>query len=318
MRRRSLGRTRLLILGWHNVEPSWCFPAEAERGPRGLERQFRILRSVANVVDLPEALAALGEGGRLPSRSVAITFDDGYRDNLDRAAPMLERLGLPATFFLAPALLSGEISPWWERLGWAVANTTRTTVPFGDDDLDLTAPRATASYGVMCESVKRRTQAQRLRRVDELVDLLEPRGHYDDSTLMLDWDGARALARKGFTIGSHSLDHAILCNEEPEEQYRNLASSRIRLQDELDVGVDLLAYPNGTQRDFDDVTIAAAAAAGFRSAITTIDGWNHRETPPYELRRFVVYPERATVGIAGPLGRHALNGLRYRGAAVNN
>lgn len=316
MRPNRVRRSRLVILGWHNVEPSWCFPAPVEHGPRGLERQFRILRNTAHVVDLSDALSALGEGRQLPSRSVAITFDDGYRDNLELAAPMLEQLGLPATFFLAPALLSGEISPWWERLGWAVANTTRPTVRFDGNDLNLEADRATAAYGVMCESVKRRTQAQRLAVVDELVGLLEPRGQYDDSRLMLDWDGARALARKGFTIGSHSLDHAILCNETPEEQYRNLALSRARLEQELGVTVDLLAYPNGTQRDFDDVTIAAAAAAGFRCAITTIDGWNHRRTPAYELRRFVVYPERGAVGIAGPFGRHAINALRHRVATV--
>jgi peptidoglycan/xylan/chitin deacetylase (PgdA/CDA1 family) len=312
MRKGTMLRSRLLILGWHNVEPSWCFPAPADRGRRGLERQFRVLRDTAHVVDLADALSALSEGRRLPSRAVAITFDDGYRDNLELAVPMLERLGLPATFFLAPALLSHEISPWWERLGWAVANTTRTTVRFDDHDLDLTAARATVSYGVMCESVKRHTQSERLAMVDELIGLLEPRGTYDGSPSMLDWDGARALARRGFTIGSHSLDHAILCNETPDEQYRNLASSRSQLETELDIEVQLLAYPNGTPRDFDEVTIAAATTAGFRFAITTIDGWNNSQTPAHELRRFVVYPERGVVGVAGPIGRHALNAVRRR------
>jgi peptidoglycan/xylan/chitin deacetylase (PgdA/CDA1 family) len=316
MRRGTLLRSRLLILGWHNVEPSWCFPAVAERGRRGLERQFRMLRRGANVVDLGDALSALEAGRPLPSRAVAITFDDGYRDNLDLAVPMLERLGLPATFFLSPALLSHEISPWWEHLGWAVANTTRPAIRFDDLDLDLTPPAATASYGVMCESVKRLTQAGRLARVDELIGLLEPRGNYDDSMLMLDWDGARALARRGFAIGSHSLDHAILCNETPAEQSRNLTLSRERLEAELGVAVQILAYPNGTPRDFDDATITAASAAGFRFAITTIDGWNDRRTPTHELRRFVVYPERGTLGIAGPVGRHAISVVRHRERAV--
>jgi peptidoglycan/xylan/chitin deacetylase (PgdA/CDA1 family) len=304
--------SRLLILGWHNVEPSWCFTAPAGHGPRGLEQQFRVLRNAAHVVDLTDALSALKEGRELPSRAVAITFDDGYRDNLELAAPMLERLGLPATFFLAPALLSGEISPWWERLAWAVTNSSRTSVAFDGGDLDLGATGATASYGVMCETVKRRTQAERLEAVDELVGLLEPSGAYDDAKLMLDWDGARGLARRGFTIGSHSLDHAILCNESPEEQARNLALSRSLLERELEVPVDLLAYPNGTPLDFDDVTIGAAEAAGFRFAITTIDGWNERDTPAYALRRFVVYPERGVIGVAGPLGRHALRVARAR------
>jgi hypothetical protein len=105
---------RLIVLMWHNVEGTWCYPAAPGAGTRGLAQQLRRLKQLASVVPLEDALEALAAGRPLPSRAVAITFDDGYRDNLDLAAPLLQDLGLPATFFLVPGLLSYEVRPWWE------------------------------------------------------------------------------------------------------------------------------------------------------------------------------------------------------------
>src|SRR2546423_14531892 len=118
----------LRVFAWHNVESSWCFPCRAGSGVRGLERQLRFLHHAANVVPLGDALQGLAEGRDLPPRAVAITFDDGYRDNLELAVPMLEALALPATFFLVPGLLSGSTQPWWEVLAWGFARASRDAV----------------------------------------------------------------------------------------------------------------------------------------------------------------------------------------------
>jgi len=66
----------LLVLGWHNVEPTWFFPAAPDAGRRGLARQLAFLRRFANVVSLGTALQALVERRPLPPRAVALTFDD--------------------------------------------------------------------------------------------------------------------------------------------------------------------------------------------------------------------------------------------------
>ena len=95
----------LLILGWHNVAPTSGFPSVRGCGESGLRQQLRLLRRGADVVDLADALRDLQRGRELPRRAVAITFDDGYRDNVTLAAPLLRDLGLPATFFLVPEFL---------------------------------------------------------------------------------------------------------------------------------------------------------------------------------------------------------------------
>jgi peptidoglycan/xylan/chitin deacetylase (PgdA/CDA1 family) len=292
-------RRRLLVLAWHNVDPTWCFPARPGAGRRGLQRQLAFLRRFCNVVPLGDALHALDRGDALPPRAVALTFDDGYRDHLDVAVPMLECLGLPATFFLVPGLLDGTARPWWEALGWIFTRATRDSVVWEGRTLGLRDDAGRRStLAAVLEDLKRRDRLARDAAVDELVDRCSPEGKPEERAAFLNWDGARELARRGFTVASHSLNHTILAEESRPEQERDLALSRRRLERELDRPVDLLAYPNGKRPDYSQATIDAARRAGYAHAVTTVEGWNRPTTPRYEVRRFVQQPERGTPGLA--------------------
>lgn len=288
-------RDRLTILCWHNVEGSWCFPSPPGTGLRGLERQLRLLRRVADVVSLPDALGAMAAGRRISPRSVALTFDDGYRDQLDLAVPLLERLGLPATFFLVPRLLSGAMSAWWEVAGWAFTATRRTRLSWEAADLELASPQLRRdAFEAVAERLKRRDRLARETAVEELVALLDPAGTPPGAELFLDWASAGALQRGGFSVGSHSLSHAILSQESPAEQQRDLRESRRLLQEGFATPVELLAYPNGTAQDYSAATVAAAAAAGYTHALTMRSGVHTPQAAPHEVRRVGLTP------LAGP------------------
>lgn len=299
----------LLILAWHNVEGTPAFPSDPGQGRQGLSQQLHLLRRLGHVVDLKRALSDLAEGRSLPSRAVALTFDDGYRDNLTIATPLLRELGLPATFFLVPKVLSGEILPWWEVLGQAFEGTSQFSLRWNEQTFPLAGAVRRSSYENVCTGLKRLDETQRRSAVVELVDLLAPEHSVDLSGLFLDWNDAQELVRQGITIGAHSLDHAILANESPETQRTNLSTARRDLQDRLEVEVDLLAYPNGSSDDFDAVTQAAAQEAGFRYGVTAIPGWNSASTPMYGLRRYVVAPERGRRAFRS-IVKHTLLDLR--------
>src|SRR5919202_1189711 len=178
--------SRLLVLGWHNVEPTWFFPAPPGAGRRGLAGQLGLLRRLANVVALGPALEALAQGRPLPPRAVALTFDDGYRDSLQVVAPLLARLGLPATFFLVPGLLSRTTRPWWELLGWACQRARRRQVGFEGRTVDLGDPaRGAAAAGALAELVKQRSRDDRDAAVAELVARCDPVGSPDEDGLFL-------------------------------------------------------------------------------------------------------------------------------------
>lgn len=281
---------RLTVLGWHNVESSWCFPLPPG-GARGLRRQLLALRGAARVVPLTEALDVLAAGGSPSPRTVALTFDDGYRDNLRLAVPLLEELELPATFFLVPGLLSREVRAWWEVAGWAFARCRRATLSWRGATYDLRTPEQRRhAYGQVSERLKGCDRRGRDAAVGELVSTLRPEGDPGDRDMFLDWDGAREIVGRGFAVGSHSAYHAILSRETPADQERDLRHSRDELEERLQTPATVLAYPNGTARDYDGHTLAAAAAAGHRHALTTVDGRNGPATPPLQLRRYVVTP----------------------------
>jgi peptidoglycan/xylan/chitin deacetylase (PgdA/CDA1 family) len=299
------------------VEPTWCFPARRGAGTRGLQAQLSFIGRVANVVPLGGALRALGRGDPLPPRAVALTFDDGYRDQLELAVPMLERLGLPATFCLVPGLLDGTVPAWWEELAWIFTRATRASVAWEGRTLRLATPaERRASVTAVLEELKRRDRLTRDAALDELVDRCAPEGKLEEQAAFLDWEGARQLARRGFTVASHSLVHTILAEEPGPEQERDLRVSRRQLEQELDLPVDLLAYPNGKRPDYSRATIAAAARAGYTHALTTVEGWNRSATEPYEVRRFVQQPERGAPGLAvvplHPVWSRMRPGLRRR------
>jgi peptidoglycan/xylan/chitin deacetylase (PgdA/CDA1 family) len=295
---RSGAAHTLLVLGYHNVHGTWCFPARPGEGAKGLERQLRVLRRLCTIVPLASALHDLSDGRPLPPRALAITFDDGYRDNLTIAGPMLRRLGVPATCFLVPGILSGETDPWWERLAWAFARASVPQVVWEGEQLatgDVAARRRALDR--VSDRLKTRTRRERGAAVGQLVGLLEPAGGgYDPREMFLDWDGARALGEY-MELGSHTMYHAILSQEDAEAQHDDLARSRDELRRGTGAEIGVLAYPNGKRADYDDATLSAAAAAGYDHAITTERGWNRPSTPRHEIRRWVMNPERGLVDL---------------------
>jgi peptidoglycan/xylan/chitin deacetylase (PgdA/CDA1 family) len=288
---------RLIVLMWHNVEGTWCYPSAPGAGTRGLAQQMRQLKRLASVVPLEDALEALAAERPLPPRTVAITFDDGYRDNLDLAAPLLQDLGLPATFFLVPGLLSQDVRPWWEIIARGFALARPAVVKWNGRALPTRGRRGRRAFLWLAEHLKVLDLTTREERVDELLHVLQPEGNGGCDRLFLDWDGARELVRRGFSVGSHSMRHAILSREDPQEQFRDLMSSRRQLEAELDVPVNLLAYPNGTRSDYDANTIRAAARAGHTHALGAHAGVNRPSTPPYAHPRLAVEPGRPFVEV---------------------
>jgi peptidoglycan/xylan/chitin deacetylase (PgdA/CDA1 family) len=299
----------LLILGWHNVEGTWCFPSNPGQGSRGLAAQLRWVRRLGQVVDLGEALAMISDGRALPRRSIALTFDDGYRDNLSIAAPLLRQLELPATFFLVPSVLAGVTAPWWEALAAGFHMTSRSSLCWEDDLYSLVGSGKRSTYDAISAQLKCLDRVSRDSAVAEIVDLLELERGAEVEPLFLDWDDARELVGQGVAIGSHSLNHAILANETPQVQREDLSEARRQLEARLEVPVDLLAYPNGTVDDFNVTTEEAARDVGYRCGVTTIPGWNSLSTPPYRLRRHVLSPERGPSGLKSVAKRAVVESL---------
>ncbi len=290
---------RLLVLGWHNIDPTPGFPDPPGVGRLGFAKQLRMLSRFANVLPLQTALGLIEAGEPLPSRAVVLTFDDGYRDNLELGVPMLERHGLPATFFLVPGFLSGTVGAWWEDLSAAFDRARAATLEFGGTVYPLGSPaeRETAHAAVRA-SLKTLDHASRVAEVARVSELLSPAPSSVGEGLFMDWSGAKSLLAAGHEIGSHTVSHAILERETEPGQRVEMGESRAALESGLGITVDTLAFPNGSSADYSDVTTRVARDLGYRCAITTTAGLASGGDSPYEMRRVVVTPTTDLASVA--------------------
>jgi peptidoglycan/xylan/chitin deacetylase (PgdA/CDA1 family) len=107
-------RQRAVVVAFHRVRPTAADGDGLTISVPLFERYCRFFRRHFRVVPLRDLVDRLERGVAL-QRELAITFDDGYRDNFDHAAPVLERLALPATFFVVSDWMGTDVVPWWDR-----------------------------------------------------------------------------------------------------------------------------------------------------------------------------------------------------------
>lgn len=108
----------LLVLMYHSVvedgdDTEYPYVVEVSQ----LRRQLELLREWGDVVSITEGVYRVEEDVGLDGRPTAVTFDDGLRDNLTRALPLLEEYQIPATFFLSTELLNSPLDAFmnWDE-----------------------------------------------------------------------------------------------------------------------------------------------------------------------------------------------------------
>ncbi len=311
----------LLVLGWHNIDPTPAFPATKpgprQAGLRGFKRQLQWLGRCANVVPLAEALRRLTVGEPLPARAVALTFDDGYQDNVDLALPVLARMGMPATFFLVPGLLSRQVRCWWEDLAYTFDTATVEDFVWNDERFVVrSAPESRAVHDRLLPALKSMNGQSRRDVIVELGHRLRSAEPPPTEKMFMDWAGAEKLLVAGHEVGAHTVTHPILSRETEADQRHEVLGSRQMLRDRLGVPVDLLAYPNGTRLDYNAVTLHQVGEAGFAAAITTQPGVVRPGFRPFEVRRVLLTPESDLVSLCRSAWRLAARTVRARGRRV--
>jgi peptidoglycan/xylan/chitin deacetylase (PgdA/CDA1 family) len=281
---------RLLVLTYHRVLESDDPLRPGEMTREAFERHTRVLSRFFNVLPLAEAWKRTLEG-TLPRRAVALTFDDGYADNVELALPILARRGLAATFFIATSFLDG--GRMWndtiiETVRRAPARVDLEDLGAGKLELDGAQSRAAAATKLI-RAWKHLPPPERQSRVDELA---RRAGVQPPTNLMMRSDQVRTLAQAGMTVGAHTVTHPILTKVDDAEAEREMRESRARLEAITGRPVTLFAYPNGRLGDdYEPRHAAIARRVGFELALATDPGMVERGSDPHRLPRFGPWPE---------------------------
>jgi peptidoglycan/xylan/chitin deacetylase (PgdA/CDA1 family) len=280
-----IGRQSFQILSYHRINDDQdpFFPAV----PSPIfERQMAHIAQTFKVFPVEE-LVERAHRRALPRNALAVTFDDGYRDNLTHAAPVLARHGLPATIFLATGFIGTASVPWFDRVAMAFKATTAASwmAPWGENLSLARRPDRLTALDRTLGYLKRLPDDDLQHTVDELLETLEVVEGKAFKNLMLTWDDVHALGGLGFSIGAHTVSHPILSRVKPARAWAEILGSRTAIESTLGSPPRTFAYPNGGPDDYTTTVTRLVREAGFRCAVTTRFGVNTRTTSPYELRR---------------------------------
>ncbi len=280
-------KAKLSILIFHRVLPKTdpLFPGEAT--VETFDAQLRLLKSIFNVLPLPEAIARLKKGS-LPSRAAAISFDDGYADNTTHALPILQQHDLHATFFIATAYLNGG-----RMFNDTVIESVRRSplsqldlneLGLGTHAIDSDAAKAHA-IGQLLPKVKYLPLDQREDTVANIAHVAKSASLPDN--LMMTTAQLKNLHAAGMEIGGHTQRHPILAKLSHAEAKAEIAAGKTWLEETLGERIRLFAYPNGKPGvDYLPEQAGLVRELGFDAAVSTQHGVSTATSDMYQLARF--------------------------------
>jgi peptidoglycan/xylan/chitin deacetylase (PgdA/CDA1 family) len=290
---------------YHRVAECDLDPWNLCVSPQRFNEQLDVLKREFRVLPLQELARADADG-----KAVAITFDDGYADNLHAAAPVLERHGAPACFFLTSGALDVTHEFWWDELERLLlreaALPPRIEVSFGSQRVfepgRAAGPAKDLRQQIRANPPWKADRNSRLGFFYAVWQALRVLNEQDRRAALLELAaqlkgdaGTRASHRSmtgdealrladiaGMQIVAHSVTHATLPSLSAEAQSTEIRDSKRQLEKLLGRPVTGFAYPFG---DYGPVTARLVREAGFEWACTTETGGINRRTDPFRIPR---------------------------------
>lgn len=298
-----LHKDELAIYLFHGVVDSGAYKVRNYNRKHLTAEEFTgIIESLSESgtpLSLDQVIALQREGRPFPANAFAVTFDDGFENNLTVAAPILARHGVPATFYVTTDFIDSNRMSWIDRIEWAFeaaladGRTMSVRLPWADA---LVTPADPTGVIEVLKDIRAHVKTEPDLDADSLATDLQHQLGLDETwsgddplDRKMTWDQVRALdSHDLFRVGGHSHEHGILAFLPPD-----------RLASELDLSLDLLdrkagigpthySYPEGLAHCYSDAVIDALKARGVVCCPTAEDGVNPPGTDLFRLKRIMV------------------------------
>jgi peptidoglycan/xylan/chitin deacetylase (PgdA/CDA1 family) len=227
----------LAVLAYHEI-----------RDPDRFATQLDHLCRDAHPVSLAEVIGAIEGRSGLPARAVLVTFDDGHRDVIDIAMPLLRERGIPAVAFVVAGLIDTDRPHWWTEVKDLIRADGRAPAVEG-----LAPEAAVRALKVVPDALRRETIAALRRTATRPAQAVSQLTAAD----------LRRLGSEGVAIGNHSLTHPCLSRCDVQLIQHEVDASQEVLARLLGHEVESFAYPDG---DRDERVTGVVRNAGIRAA----------------------------------------------------
>ena len=281
----------VVVLGYHRVAVMPSDPNLLAVSPENFRAHMEYLKQHFQIVRFGE------DWSKVRKPAVAITFDDGYADNMIEALPVLEEVGVPATFFISTGNLESCDEFWWDELERMV---------LADSNFPLSFVLKDSRYGKSWPTGTIEERKVLNRDLLQLGKIVNAEQRMDWFGQIRAWGGAGSPAGQGnrplkldelrnfakskwVTIGSHTVTHSSLAVLSEEEQKYEIISSKVQLEKLLGREINVFSYPFGKRSDYDSTTIRICREAGYLKAATSFPGHCYRWTDRYQIPRHFIY-----------------------------
>jgi len=207
----------------------------------------------------------------LPSRTLVITFDDGYLDNLTLALPLFEKYKIPASIFVSSAQFEGKNFAWWYSLETLIKTRDKIAINIAGENLHFEAGSLVEKnnvYEKLNMLIKRISPSDRIHLINQLNELVTYDEHSEVQKLtLLD---LKALAASPYvTIGAHTVHHHNLSLCQVDVAKQEMLQSKQFLEQQIGKAVDFISYPYGESCHASEREYRLASELGFKAAFTT-------------------------------------------------
>ena len=259
--------------------------------PNTLADLIRHLTAEFDCVTVTEGLKRLHAHSAPARPLLALTFDDGRRDNFLYARPILNAYNVPATFYIPAGFVGSSELLWHDAVGYAAAafitsgrtrelnKLLRTNMKYRD-----------AQHASHWTANHLKSFHENDRRQIELL-LQREAGEFELPVFerSMDWNDLRQLVREGHEIGSHTMTHAVLGENQTHRLEAEIVTSKSVLEENLSVEIRSFSYPTGATSES---AVEWVSRAGYESAVTTQAGVNCSQTPTLHLRRINIQEDQ--------------------------
>ncbi|HEX9904701.1 MAG TPA: polysaccharide deacetylase family protein [Propylenella sp.] len=212
------------------------------------------------------------------NRRIAVTLDDGFRDNFVHALPVFRRHEVPFTLYVCPGFCDRTAELWWEALERIVARSPSVSLAAEGPAKELPSrnPREKKiAFELWRQWLTTEADEARQRRA---IRALAENYRLDLSALacelVMDWDGIRAIAADPLcSIGAHTMTHPALGRLSSQAAFAEMRDSADRIEKEIGRRPATIAFPYGNPLAAGAREARLAEEAGFLASFTTRPGY---------------------------------------------
>ncbi len=280
----------VVVLLYHRVTSLCSDPQMLAVSPDNFRRQLQYLKNSFPVVRFED------DWSQVKKPAIVITFDDGYADNAREALPILEEVGVPATFFVSTGPIVSRQEFWWDELEHIVLGDHKFPGQFelADSHFGQNWPTGTgAERRTLFQEIQSRMKKVDAQRRENWLKQMRHWVHMEEEFCeahhAMTVEELRRLSRSRWvTIGAHTVTHTALSSMTPEDQWQEIIGSKMQLESWLERKVSVFSYPFGTKEDYTPETVCLCKEAGFLKVAYNFSAQVHSWTDLYQIPRQLV------------------------------